>query len=68
MQTITRNDIAEIHEAIARRRPAQTEKEQKDQQWHHYAAAVIRENDHTFSRQGYTSYPRPFTHSRHWLA
>ena len=67
-RAITREDIAEIHESIATRRPAQTEAEQRDQQWHAYAAKVIRENDvNIFSRHGYTQHPREFTHFRHWL-
>lgn len=67
MRTITREDIAEIHEAIATRRAAQTEKEQKDQAWHAYAAKVIRENDLTFiGSSGFRPHPRPFTHFKHW--
>ena len=66
-RAITRTDIAEIHEAIARRRPAQTEAEQKDQNWHAYAAKIIRENDVNFqSSSGYRAHPRQFTHFHHW--
>jgi hypothetical protein len=72
-RAITRTDIAEIHEAIAKRRPAQTEAEQRDQQWHAYAAKIIRENDHNsmaFSfKTGHESPgvgQRKFTHFKHW--
>jgi hypothetical protein len=60
-RAISRTDIAEIHEAIARRRPAQTEVEQKDQDWHGYAAKIIREND----KPGPIG-ERQFTHRWHW--
>ena len=71
---ITREDIAEIHEAIAKRRAAQTEAEQRDQQWHLYAAKVIRENDKLPfqsvkpGRESPGVGERPFTHARHWLS
>lgn len=66
-RAITRIDIAEIHEAIARRRPAQNEKEQKDQNWHAYAAKIIRENDlNMIGSSGFRPHPRPFTHFHHW--
>ena len=66
---ITREEIAEIHEAIATRRPAQTEAEQKDQHWHAYAAKILRENhaDSPFAFHPSVG-ERPFTHAKYWLS
>lgn len=66
---ISRNDIAEIHESIAKHHPARSEVEQKHQQWHAYAAKIVRENDvnvrstaSNFIGRG----NRQFTHFKHW--
>jgi hypothetical protein len=56
---ITRQDIAEIHEAIAKRLdPAKSEADQRHQAWHNYSATIIRENANSGPRG-----ERSFTHA-----
>jgi hypothetical protein len=59
-QHLTRNDIAEIHEAIAANmNPAKSMEDQTHQARHLYAAKIIRENDYVQGGLG----NKPFTHA-----